>query len=380
MVNAEIFTITRPEVTPPKFQTIIKPLEIINTLTQPRRDFSVEETQILAQDIAIHGLYHLPTLARFNPETMEEYLSVINQIWGSNHKLEEQKSVLEDEQTKYYVLISGERRLKALKMLVECGYDEYRETEFRFREGPPRLHLETQFTENLHVAVPPHQQAVADINYFKYRRIYEKGYSLTQLSQDIGRARRTLKESMRYFNLPTSIQSRVEEGMLPYGIAVELARLQEVGLNEQNLHRWATKALIAKLKVPEFKQQVSNYINSLHSSQTSLLDLMTEQQKAQLETPQYRQVVARKYLEYLQAERLYQSMVLTLYERGELGDSNSKYSDAAPRREIEADLKAYQKRLGLLEWLLPATAIEEGLDSIETHLKIVANGHISKAV
>ena len=93
------------------------PLETINILPQPRKTF--EKIDELANDILEKGLINPLLLARFNRENCEKYLKAINILWKKEIKkaIKTENLNRNPDDNHYYILIAGERRLRAIKHL-----------------------------------------------------------------------------------------------------------------------------------------------------------------------------------------------------------------------------------------------------------------------
>src|SRR3990167_9877769 len=92
-------------------------------LPQHRKVF--EGIEDLAENIAYIGLIHTPIIGIFTPDGFDEYLSVINEIHREN--LEPDNFRQYELEGKYYVLIAGERRLRACQFLWYKGCSQCQE-------------------------------------------------------------------------------------------------------------------------------------------------------------------------------------------------------------------------------------------------------------
>lgn len=141
------------------------PLELIKTNPyQPRRDFAQEELGELAQSIREKGLITPVTLTEVNGE---------------------------------FVLIAGERRLRACKMLGMESVPAY----FRDIEGDEEL-MELALIENVQREnLNPIEEAMA------YRALIERyGLSQENVAERIGKKRSTVTNSLRLLKLPPEIR------------------------------------------------------------------------------------------------------------------------------------------------------------------------------
>lgn len=144
---------------------------------QPRRKFSSEELQELAQSIKQRGLITPVTVTRIGGE---------------------------------YVLITGERRLRACKALNMDSIPAY----FREIESEEEL-MELALIENIQREnLNPVEEAMA------YRALIER-YGLSQeiLAEHIGKKRSTITNSLRLLKLPREIRESLIAGEISSGHA-----------------------------------------------------------------------------------------------------------------------------------------------------------------
>src|ERR1035437_3090381 len=89
----------------------------INVLEQPRRTF--EEIPTLAQNIADKRTLFPPIVAQLDREQAQAYIEMVNGVWDTTHDISELTTTLDGEDKVFYILIDGERRLRANKYLAE---------------------------------------------------------------------------------------------------------------------------------------------------------------------------------------------------------------------------------------------------------------------
>ena len=117
-----------------------------------------------------------------------------------------------------YVLIAGERRLRAAKM---AGCEEV--PVVVMEQGGDRESLELALIENIQRHdLNPIEEAVA------YRRLMEE-FHLTQeeVAKKVGRQRSTITNVLRLLQLPESVRTDVVEGMISEGHARVLLRIKD---------------------------------------------------------------------------------------------------------------------------------------------------------
>lgn len=161
---------------------------------QPRKEFSDEKLNELAESIRLHGIIQ-PLLVR-------------------------------DFQGKYQ-LIAGERRLRASKLV---GLTE---VPIVIREMTDQTMMEVALVENLQREdLNPIEEAEA------YRRLMDD-FSMTQeeIAKRVGRSRPAIANTLRLLNLPSVVQSDLAKGTLTMGHARPLLSLSSM---EEQIRVWQT--------------------------------------------------------------------------------------------------------------------------------------------
>jgi ParB family chromosome partitioning protein len=214
---------------------------------QPRKEFSNEKLNELAESIRLHGV--------IQPLLVREY------------------------QGKYQ-LIAGERRLRASKLV---GLTE---VPIVIREMTDQTMMEVALVENLQREdLNPIEEAEA------YRRLMEE-FSLTQeeIAKRVGKSRPAIANTLRLLNLPNIVQSELAKGTLTMGHARPLLSLNST---EEQIRVWQkiqndqlsvrqTEELIKQLNNPdsvprETKKQNQNE-KTKSSRDPNLLELEEELQ------------------------------------------------------------------------------------------------------
>ena len=161
---------------------------------QPRKEFSDEKLNELAESIRLHGV--------IQPLLVREYHGK-------------------------YQLIAGERRLRASKLV---GLTEI---PIVVREMTDQVMMEVALVENLQREdLNPIEEAEA------YHRLMEE-FKLTQddIAKRVGRSRPAIANTLRLLNLPHPIQSDLAKGTLTMGHARPLLSLKD---NEEQIRVWDT--------------------------------------------------------------------------------------------------------------------------------------------
>lgn len=362
------------------------PLHLINVLTQPRKTF--EEIEILAEDIVRRNLLHPLIVVCFENEHCQEYLEVLNLLWQTNYQANDLLSATEESAKSFYILLAGERRYRACRYLQEVGCESCRR---EFGQGgcyerhfgdecidvrlcinvSPLEALFIQTSENIHMRVSPHEEARFYNQLFQLVREAEPTYPLSRFAREVGRSEEKIREAVKFCLLPPEIQVFVEKGQLPYGIACEIARLHNLGFNEKKLEWWVMRALTGNYKISEFRELVTNYLRTHNSSQTSLFEIFSQEQRKQLEAPHFRQVVERRIVMALWSWIYYFSRVNTLFLEGKIGKKDSPFSERSPLRIFRRLIEEEKRLLPHLQTFLPGKEYEKSKGTLREAEKLI---------
>lgn len=346
-------------------------LNQINVLAQPRKTF--ENIQELALDIAKKGLLNPLTVARFNENACRRYIKLLNILWGAKYKTNDLiRRTIGRRKKYYYILLAGERRFRSLKLLWEKGCLDCQEKFKNFKEGfcfqrhfhcnkievrlcldiSPLQALFLQFSENTHMAVPPHQEAAAYVSMFKLMKRAKPDFSLTSFARQIGRNPETIKRAMWYCELPSSIRKEVEKGIISYGIALELALLQRAGLSVGALKLWLIRAIVDKCRVGEFHEKVVAYLKERASGQQFLPGIMEENREKDEKRLHIKRVVEKNTILAFWTWLYYFKKVFALFEAKLLGTADSPFSSKSPTRAFSELLEELEKLIPHFKQLL----------------------------
>jgi len=344
---------------PHYFESMRLPLEIINVLPQPRKTF--EEIEYLANDIAQKNLYNPLTVASFDREHCQDYVELVNHLWGTDFSMEKIICSTDDNAEIFYVLLAGERRYRACLHIRDIGCEQCHE---KFGQGGcyerhfgdskvdvracvnilPLDAIFIQASENIHVRVPPHEEAKFYNLLFKTIRETNPRYSLSKFSRKVGRSPETIKHALSFCELPIKHQKYIEDGKISWGIGTEIARLHAQGdLNEEGLNWWITRAIVGNYKVPKFRKIVSGFLFEKNSGQISLFE---QNQEEQLRRLGFKQAVQRNYIMAMHSFIHYLNRVYDLFAEGKLGKNDSPFSEKSP-------IKIFRKLIEIEEKILP---------------------------
>lgn len=341
------------------------PLDGINVLPQPRK--TIEEIETLADNISLLGLLQPLTIARCdNERSCQLYLDGFNSLWGTETKLEDLTRVTEKEKEVFYILIAGERRLKALRLLQK--EDRLNSRYFRGQKVEaiiyvnisPHEAMNVQASENIHMPVPPHEEARFYYDCFRLRKEKDPGLSMAQFAREVGRSEGKIIGAIRFCELPVKIQRLVEAGNLVYGVAVEISRLQrETNISEDGLFFWAELAMTGNKKLPDLRKDISQEIYRIRSGQ-GMFEIFTEEQERLMRKLHVRKVVAREMVMGLWAFIYYFRTLHGFLEEKLLGEEDSPFSEGSPVRIYKALIQEIKRDLPYLRKILRKKEYQEG--------------------
>jgi len=354
-------------------------LSNINVLPQPRKTF--EGIEELAIDIAEKGLISPVLIARFSKENASRHLKIVNRLWGTNKQTEELKINHEDQN--FYILIAGERRLRAIRLLkanLDSGLERIfpqEKIDVRICNNPsPKDFLFRQASENIHRRPPSWEEAKFYTSLFDILREENKKYSVSQFARDVGKDRETIKRAVQFCLLPKFIQNAVENKKLVYGVACELGKLIENGFKQKEVNYLGYKAMIKKWNVNSCKQEVKKVIEESNSKQATL-EIFTEKDMQKMENDSNKSSMAKEITKGIFNFAHYLEIFSYLDKKNKIPPSKSPFSD---KSVAEYYLKLIEKQEKILPHLRKLTSKEkekskkvlfESKEKIETFLTLM---------
>ncbi len=324
---------------------VIPRVEKIIILPQMRKTF--EEIEDIEGSIAFHGFINPPLIARFDRKQFVVYLRTINDLWSTNISIQSYEAVRfrGDKKFYFYVLVAGERRTRAYKEALRKGAANFPyEARIIFNPEPVDV-LYDQFSENTHMPVPSHEQAYAYEKFYAIANSRNGGMSIASFARKVGRSPEVIRNALRFCALPVKIREIVKGGSagISYSSAVEIARLSEIGLKEDELLSWAIKSAISRKSSAEFRKEVSEFIRAKKDGQVSLLHIFGEINQMEETLRSFRMTVEKELIKKYWADIHYHGRVLSLFESGLLGENGSPYSLRSPLKKIRADVALIKK-------------------------------------
>jgi len=311
---------------------------------QPRRVFDgIEE---LRDSILENEMFSLPIVAALSKLAFGEYTAVINELWCTDF---DPGSFKPFKDGKYYVLIAGERRTRAHCLLAKEWKVPW-EYLVHLREDIPALAaLFIQFAENTHRRVPPDQEAYSYNQFFRVLKKRHPETTLAKFARMVGRSSEAIRNALRFCELPEKVRIMVEEKHLHYSVAVELWRLEQAEIPDEEIERWAFRAVIEKRKADEFHKMISDYLFVRGQGQVSLFGIMSENQREALHRQHRRRTVEGKLVPIHTEQKRYFETVARLISEGLLGEKDSPYASGSPAKRLKALVQTVRTLLPHLE-------------------------------
>ncbi len=205
------------------------------------------------KDIEIEKIKPNPFQPRktFNDESIKELAASIEK-----HGLMQPVIVIENEGE--YILVAGERRLRAVKSL---GKESIKAiiSDISLKDLREYALIENIQREDLNAV---------EIAYSLKSLIDEFGFTHEELAKNIGKSRTYISNMLRLLNLPKSVQDKLSQNKISYGHAKVLLGLEENEINKaveriekENLNVRETEKYIKTLKKKDKKTEDKEEFN-----------------------------------------------------------------------------------------------------------------------
>ncbi|MFC1789748.1 ParB/RepB/Spo0J family partition protein [Patescibacteria group bacterium] len=372
---------------------------VINVLPQPRKTFKGIDK--LGNSVAAKNIRQELQVGRFDSKHCQRYLNEINELWGTNFRLEELIYVMERGVKVFYILLDGERRYRSCIYLIDIGCNKCRKkyktgccysrhfgdlkVDARISENiSPDDALEIQMQTNIHHRVPPYEEAEFYDRLFKLRKTRDTHYTPTEFADDMGVSTEKIKQAIRFCELPLELQEYVVSRKIPWGIGLLIVSLRErtqkknpegqiidVGLTDKELEWWIIRSITNEYKVSEFKELVENFLRIRESGQASLLDIFSDEQRKELKKRSIRMVVEKRAIRGLWGFIHYFEKVYSLYQDGKLGKEDSPFSIKSPIRVFRTMIDREKKLLPCLRGHLPEAALKQAEETVQEAEKLL---------
>lgn len=354
------------------------PLSIILTPPQIRQTFDPEEICRLAHSIiGSGGCVQPPTVARFSEDQFQEYLRMANRFFHGSAALEDFQPADPDAR-EYYPVVAGAMRTRAYRYLWSTGCDVCHE-EFGEEcpgqcfqrhfggdkvkvllrsDNNPHTALNDMFRENQYNPPKPYEVAEGISAYYEFvKEEQDRAITFRAFSAGfVGWSADKVSESVRYNRLPDFVKQGVQNGVIPLGVSIQLARLQEAGEGENLLH-WFVGVVTGRKNVDTLRAEITKFLKErqmyAHGDLTSLMEASQETVTRRMG---YKKTIARESLPGIYENLAYFRRVLRLYEEGSLGMDDSVFSEQSIRKVFR---ELWQVTLQIIDHLEDLTELEK---------------------
>jgi len=316
------------------------PLSALVVHPQMRLTVDEEGIEQLAENIALHGLIHP--------------LCVADREDG-------------------YTVISGHRRLQACLRLEERGHRVGEVAVIIFEHLTLVEMALLQASENIHEQVPPHEAAKFYEATWRLLKIHEPAFTILDFSRAVGRSEQTIRNALRFALLPDGVQQYVVSGMLPYGAAVHLTKLQEY-CDDQCLEQWALRIVVSQTKVADVQKQVDTHLSDIRSGQLSMLDLFSTNAQATMAQEARRMRIDRSTIFAFWDGIRYLDRLLSLFQEGKLKKEDSPWLRHGPKSAFLKLIALEQRFLEHLGDVLLSEELEVSSQILETCENLLTQG------
>ncbi len=269
----------------------------ITVVPQSRQEFEKEQLLRIADSIARTGLINEMDVLRLSRDNFRKYVRTISRLWIGRFSRSALRKLIYNAKRTNIVLVAGQRRLESIFLLWNDGCTDCKAkalkrgkplekgecllSHFESKKVEAKLlknmsfekAIQIQIEENIHEKLKPWEEAQNLRELFHYKKSQKKGLSITAFAKSIKRSPETVKKAIFYCELPKKVRKLVEEKKVSYGIAIELHRLFEDGMDENGLLRWILESKARREKPDDLKLRINIYFAS--KSQGSLADMMS---------------------------------------------------------------------------------------------------------
>lgn len=354
-------------------------IQFVNKLVQVRKTTpSPEENERMDDSFYFEGQLVPGIVAVLTPRQAGKYVSRINELWGSNHKLRKMTKVTWFEEEFYFVLVAGHMRYDTALRLIDRWikgeidslgrFDGQYYAELRFgltAEEAIRIQIHENIRNQLHSA----DEIFAAWLFWEWKKLDGSGFTKKQLAEMFGRGTGWVTEALLFMDLPEAIQELAfpmkpgEKPQVIKSLLVEIARfiaryeeITETTLSEAAKWREVDSAVAENLTPEHFRAQAQQRIDHLTNGDgaQSALDFL-EEFTDPLSSRPMRKVAGRSLLLSALNARSYLQSLRQIRERGGFGEG-SPFDPAEPGEEAEYSIGSPVRLVGSLAAELAAEA------------------------
>jgi len=306
-------------------------IEHINILRQPRTTFEKESLEALRANIfSPICLLYSPIVALYDRVAAQQHLAYVNELWGTDYALDD----LTQWGAYWLILLAGERRIRAAKEKAEVIAVQL------WRGLTPFLALHIQFSENIQVPLDPEDEATAHDQFYRLYQKEGKDISVPQYADWVGRSPSMIRRALKYGKLPIGVQELVTKGVIPYSIALQLGRLQKVGITPDKLESIGVRVSLLELTAEEFKKNyVDKKIEEEKNGQTKLFPNPDDLEEKN------REEAGKRYSRKVRENQAYFDLLYDLIDKDLMGIPEMPLSSGGPSRRLTKEIDAVSRIL-----------------------------------
>lgn len=337
---------------PPKTEWVN--LEEIIILPQMRKTFVFSEIHSLKENIQKNGLIHLTGIFAATRAEAKEYLDYNNKIHGKRTRLESFGN-----RHVYKILLFGERRIRALKILKREGSlsDVYPHTKGRipistYRSLSIQQATAIQASENTPQLVNRAESAEFHRNWYTAEKESRNGkFSIKKFSEMALKSPKTIAKMLKFHALPDKVKRMVSKGILGYGPACELSRIYESDLASKNeCKEWLLIMMSKKWKPKELRLRVSEFIREKVNPKITLFQ-KSEDQESHETTKALMRIMDKESRIAFMSGKLAFNKILDVFSSLNIDIDTSPLMRKELRDMFRVEVKLFEKVLPHLEKL-----------------------------
>ncbi|MFT5359684.1 MAG: hypothetical protein ACI88L_000144 [Candidatus Paceibacteria bacterium] len=342
-------------------------IDLVNCVTQMRTEFTGIED--LAESIASEGLIQQSTAVMFNGTQAKEYLDMINYMHGTKHRLSSLVEAKYLGKTVYYILICGERRLRALKHLWYKGcqmcrgsvtgkleegvcfknhFNDMSGKSFHFsvsRNTVPPKGLLVQFAENSYVSPGAHALAAVYGPWYKLKKLQDPKTTIQYFANSVGKSPQTISKYIGYVDLPSKLRKYVENGKMKYDTVAEISRYQKAGANKDQLMESFVSIGLYYKSTRSARKYINGKIDDLNPKQIKMFEMVVEK-------PAYKKIVDPQIAKHLVKDHEFFSRLADFINDGFLTKEDNLFSDEVQLRYLSSVIETETEALPVLKQLV----------------------------
>ncbi|HEY0980135.1 MAG TPA: hypothetical protein VGE18_01855 [Candidatus Paceibacterota bacterium] len=276
-----------------KYSGTFIPLEWIIVFPQVRKTFEIAPLLELAEDISINGLINPCTVGKLDLVSYGLYKKTFETITGKDLG---EIDISQMHNGYFYVLIAGERRYRAHKLLWEQGCSDCNKHAlarkrillpgacYRSHFGDESIEVRAclnvdavtaksiQSRENNYVKPPIHEEAEDWEEFYRYLRLSNSQLTFTGFAKEVGVSVERVRNALWFCELPKDIQLYVKQKHISATNALELRKILSLDIPEKRKREIIDREaifLMSRLRInnKEYSQRVNAILSNLNQGE-----------------------------------------------------------------------------------------------------------------